>query len=199
MLVVCRLFSDRDDLDPSLVHFCNNRYYNHLQNVLSLVYSLPIVSRDSLCLMFSRDQDQDDRIMVFFTEDASIGVKPIRQFVQTMADKSVQRAIVVIRNQITPAAAKVMQSLPKIKFETFFENELLINITEHQLVPKHQLITDEEKRALLQRYHLKETQLPRIQVNDPVARYFGLKRGDVVKILRPSETAGRYVTYRLVM
>ncbi len=39
----------------------------------------------------------------------------------------------------------------KYTLESFYENELMVNITEHQLVPQHSVLTNEEKKELLDR------------------------------------------------
>lgn len=138
---------------------------------------------------------------MFFPTDAKVGIKPIRSYVDKMTEESVNRAILVVQEAMTSHAKQALKetSTLGLTMEHFQEAELLVNITEHVLVPKHVVMTDGEKKELLKRYKLKDVQLPRIQLNDPVARYFGLSRGQVVKIIRPSETAGRYVTYRLVV
>ena len=115
-----------------------------------------------------------------------------------MDANSIVRAIVVYKDKVSPYSKQDLAAQPKYIFELFKQSELLVNITKHKLVPKHTLLTDDEKRILLDKYKLNESQLPRIQRNDPVARYYGLSRLQVVKITRESETAGRYITYRIV-
>ena len=114
-----------------------------------------------------------------------------------MHNEDVKRAVLVINGKFNNFARQTLADLSGLlTVEHFLENELLVDITEHELVPEHVVLSDDEKAALLARYKLKEAQLPRIQIGDPVARFYGMTRGQVVKIIRPSETAGRYVTYR---
>jgi len=156
-------------------------------------------ARTDLIVLVSHNDDPTDQMFVFFPEDPKIGIKTIKNYCQRMQEGNIHRAIIVVQTGMTPSAKQSLVDMaPKYILEYFLESELLINITEHELVPEHVVMTPEEKQELLQRYKLKENQLMRIQVGDPVARYFGLKRGQVVKIIRPSETAGRYISYRLV-
>ncbi|PHH85126.1 hypothetical protein CDD83_866 [Cordyceps sp. RAO-2017] len=137
-------------------------------------------------------------IWVEFLTDKQFGVGQIRQFAKYVVDNNYKAGIMVTHVALSPAARKTLASVEALaKIECFMEDDLLVNITHHELVPRHVLLSRDEKAALLRRYRLKETQLPRILQKDPVARYLGLKRGQVVKIIRVSETAGRYASYRL--
>lgn len=135
----------------------------------------------------------------FCTETGSVGTGTMKKFAHFCAEHNYKVGVFVTKASLSPAARRTMGAGSSVytTLEAFLEEDLLVNITKHELVPKHNPLSKEEKIALLKRYHLKETQLPRILQKDPIARYLGLRRGQVVKIIRDSETAGRYASYRL--
>ncbi|CAN3377241.1 hypothetical protein DIURU_003508 [Diutina rugosa] len=138
-------------------------------------------------------------LWVEFCDEASVGIKTMRNFCIHISEKNFSTGIFIYQTSITSSANKLLPTVAPATIETFNEGDLVVNITHHELVPKHIKLSRDEKRQLLERYRLKESQLPRIQREDPVARYLGLKRGEVVKIIRRSETAGRYASYRICL
>jgi DNA-directed RNA polymerase I, II, and III subunit RPABC1 len=156
-------------------------------------------SRDAAVLGGSKSGDASDLIRVVFPE-GDISVKKCQEIARMIQSQGARRGVIVVNGKFTNFAKQALLDLaPVAALEHFREEELLIDITEHELVPEHIVLTDAEKAALLARYKLRDSQLPRMQAADPVARFLGVARGQVIKITRPSETAGRYVTYRIVV
>lgn len=118
-------------------------------------------------------------IWVEFNGDTSVGIKQLRTFAHHITAHNFHTGIFVSSVNITPSALKIIPSVLPSVIETFHEQDLLVNITKHELVPKHVLLSGEEKKALLERYRVKESQLPRIQVGDPVVSV----RNDVIEAL----------------
>ena len=121
----------------------------------------------------------------------------IEDFIQLMKTADANSGMIITSAKLSQQAKQKIEGSREIIIEVFNLSELVVNITKHELVPKHTLLSQKDKKQLLERYKIRDSQLPKILIGDPVAKYLGLKRGDVVKITRVSETAGRYITYRI--
>lgn len=82
--------------------------------------------------------------------------------------------------------------------EIFFDYELMIDLISQSLVPKHEILTEIEEKAYLNSYQSKDT-LRRILTMDPVARYYRMKEGNIIRVIRPSLATGYSISYLVVM
>jgi DNA-directed RNA polymerase subunit H len=70
-----------------------------------------------------------------------------------------------------------------------------IDVLLHKFVPQHLLLTKDETLILLEKYKIDVTDLPQLFEKDPVAIAIGAKDGDIVKIVRDSQTTVKSVDY----
>lgn len=81
--------------------------------------------------------------------------------------------------------------------QLFTLKELQYNPTRHILVPKHTWIPETTVKSVLEKYQVKtKIHLPHILRTDKIAKWLGLRVGDVVEITRPNENSGIYTYYR---
>lgn len=74
-----------------------------------------------------------------------------------------------------------------------------LEIEKHNFVPKHILLTEKQKEEFFKKFKVSIIDLPRILSSDPVVKSIGAKAGDVIKIIRKSQTAGEVTYYRVVV
>ncbi|VVU95187.1 RNA polymerase Rpb5, C-terminal domain [seawater metagenome] len=153
---------------------------------------------DNLVFKIKSEYDNTEYYVKFYFQKLTTikKITPIEDFLSKTKGKN---KIIVINN-INQKVYK--QFMEYSNLEIFFDYELMINLVDIKLIPKHSPLNEKEKEEYLDSYQHNIMEngtirgMSRMNITDPVARYYNMRAGDIVKIVRPSTTSGYGVFYR---
>jgi len=152
--------------------------------------------KDAVSYVVRIPKEKKKALIWCIPEESTVGVQSVSRVQKAMKEADVEDGIVITSGRYTHAAKlsakkKKIELLPRI-FPAF-------DIFEHKLVPKHEILTQEEREQLLAQYKIQPYQLPQIKASDPAVNAIGAKPGDILRVIRRSPTAGEHIAYRYVV
>lgn len=151
---------------------------------------------DAIGYIVNVPKDKEKALVWCVPGEATVGINSINRLTKAMKDAEVERGIMVTDGRYTHA---VKQGAKKKRIELLPKTFPAFDLFEHKLVPKHEILAEEEKTELLVRYKVQAYQLPQISSLDPTVKAIGAKPGDVLRVIRKSPTAGEHMAYRYVV
>jgi DNA-directed RNA polymerase subunit H (RpoH/RPB5) len=151
---------------------------------------------DKIDFLYFKDESGTPIIVHYTYKDETTGVAYIRDLNKKFDKKKIKKRVFIGAGKVTRSA---LNELADKKVEFIPADLVLMQITEHEYVPKHEILSEEETKKLLDKLQVPASALPNILSSDPVSRVIGAETGDILKITRKSETAGETITYRLVV
>jgi DNA-directed RNA polymerases I, II, and III subunit RPABC1 len=158
------------------------------------------------------EKEEDKAIGMFFVDGKTRAINNVLKEVnQGIKDYGAKTFILITNQDIYERAENEKLSSLQLELEIligemeskgyfiqiFTLRSLLFNVTKHIYVPDHQIISDEEYEKLAKKFNItSKLQFKTIRRNDPVAKFIGMKRNDICKIIRNSPSAGTYTSYR---
>lgn len=110
-------------------------------------------------------------------------------------NENVYKLIVV--DDVVDKVIEYFKKMPNI--EIFKKAFLMLNLIDYVCSPKYEILSDMEAEQFLTEYDLKKKELKKIFESDPVCKYYNLKKGQIMRIIRTSQQTGIAIDYRIVI
>jgi DNA-directed RNA polymerase subunit H (RpoH/RPB5) len=196
LVILLDIFKLRESYKPDIYKLASNKLESFLKKgQYQEVYSpdLTVLNMGKIRIIFNLNEKWDSQKLSMRNND--IIEKDMDEY---------DHLILILSKSNTKEAYKNSKLVQFIKtnlkktVDLFHINDLQFNVTNHVLVPKHELVTDEKEKDKIQStYNVSNlTLFPVILSNDPVVKMIGGTSGDLVKVTRTSENAGTHVLYR---
>jgi DNA-directed RNA polymerase subunit H (RpoH/RPB5) len=126
----------------------------------------------------------------------------IQDFISKYGSKN--NIILIFNNEsISTAVKALLNKYDKLfqknggQLQYFTLRQLMFNPTKHEYVPIHTKLAEEEVKEFMKEYMTRtKIHMHVILQSDPIAKWIGLKHGDIVRINRYNENSGESFSYR---
>jgi len=152
---------------------------------------------EAIGYVVSIPREKQKALMWCIPEGTTVGINILNRLQKTMKEAEIEKGILITNGRYTHAVKQRSRASGKI--ELLPKDFPAFDLFEHRLVPKHEILTEKERSQLLVQYKVHPYQLPQISSVDPAVKAIGAKPGDVLRIIRKSQTAGEHITYRYVV
>jgi DNA-directed RNA polymerase subunit H len=152
--------------------------------------------KDAISYIVEIPKEKQKALIWCVPDESTVGIASINRLQKVMKDADMKKGIIVTSGRYTHA---VKQSAKKKGVELLPRTFPAFDLFEHQLVSKHEILTEKEREQLLAEYRVQPYQLPQIKSSDPSVKAIDAKPGDVLRVIRKSPTAGIHIAYRYVI
>jgi DNA-directed RNA polymerase subunit H len=134
-------------------------------------------------------------------DSGALGVGHIRMYFAWLSTQRISRVIFLMERGLTSQAVveaqRLVDTMPwSVECEFFLFTDLSFLAKDHELVPLHETVPGDEVEALLANLRVDPARLPKIRLaQDPIAKYYGNRARDILRITSLSAMAGSVVSY----
>ena len=138
-------------------------------------------------------------VIMFFDKTINMGISLLREVIIMIEKRGYQRVLFITHKKWTSPSRDTLQLQKNFECEIFTTADLSICVVDHILQPKFRMLSPQETKEFLSRRKLTRKDLPRLNPDDPVRRYYNFPMKSVIEVKFYSITNGIGKRYRVVM
>jgi DNA-directed RNA polymerase subunit H (RpoH/RPB5) len=144
-----------------------------------------------------------DGILIVFSDKTRVSENEFNNIIEFAEENEHSNGIVIVTpakssESVLSAIRRRAADVQKPLVLVFELRHLQFDISAHRKVPKHRILAKDELNDVLKEFHATSPNLfPKLDSQDPMARWIGARPGDVVEITGLCESSGDNRRYRL--
>ena len=142
-------------------------------------------------------------VLIIFSEKGRLTEGVLNSYIVFASENGHTHGVIIVSlSQPSESILGLVRAHNAVKenplLQIFDIRRLQFDITTHRKVPPHRILSEDEVKKLEVRMNILDSkaQLPWIDSQDPMAKWIGARMGDIIEIIRFSESAGATPYYR---